>query len=142
MKYILAALTMFSVPAFAFAQTSRITAMVDDFITFINVYVVTLIFAIAFIVFLWGVFKYFILGGGNEESRNEGKQFIMYGLIGFVIMISLWGLVAIANTTLGLNNNTRPCLPTFGGKCNPGGGNSDPEKQYFDQAIDGFTNQP
>ena len=34
---------------------------------------VPLIFAVAFIVFIWGVFKFFILGGGNEEQREGGR---------------------------------------------------------------------
>ncbi len=140
MKYILALATFFSVPMLAFAQVSRISTNIDKFIGFIDQYLVPLIFALAFIVFLWGIFKYFFIGGGSDESRNEGKQFIMYSVIGFVIMLSLWGIVGIISNSLGIDKDTRPCLPTFGGKCNPAGGSTTSGPQYYDQGIDGFTN--
>lgn len=88
-------------------------------ITIINAVIVPLIFAAAFLVFLWGVYTYFFLAAGNDEKRKEGRTFIMYGIIGFFIMVSVWGLVNILVGTFGFNRQTRPPLPTFG---QPGGG--------------------
>lgn len=83
-------------------------------LTDINVYVVPIIFAIAFLVFLWGVFQYFIAGGADESKRSEGKNFVMWGLIGFVLMFSLWGIVnLLIGTVPGLNSQNHPTLPTF-----------------------------
>lgn len=81
---------------------------------FIDRFIVPFIFAIAFLVFIWGVAQYFILNGGNSEKREEGKSFIMYGIGGFVIMIAIWGIVNLILNTLGFQNNYRPALPTFG----------------------------
>lgn len=91
----------------------------------INGILVPLIFAVAFLAFIWGVYTYLILGAGNEEKRKEGKNFILYGLIGFFVMISVWGLVSILVNTFGFGNSSRPPLPTFGGSnaaYNGGGG--------------------
>ncbi len=77
--------------------------------------IVPLVFAIAFIVFIWGVFQYFIAGAGNEEKRNEGKQFVLYGLIGFFLMLSVWGIVNLLVGSFGFGAQARPNLPTFGG---------------------------
>ena len=83
-------------------------------LTDLNTYVVPLIFAIAFIVFLWGVFQYFIAGGADEGKRADGRNFILYGIIGFVIMFSLWGIVNILIGTFpGLSGKNTPQLPTF-----------------------------
>jgi len=82
-------------------------------IDFIDRLIVPLVFALAFIVFLWGVFTYFIAGAANEEKRQQGEQFVMYAIIGFVIMFSIWGLVNLVKNTLPLNNS-RPDYPTFG----------------------------
>ncbi len=68
----------------------------------INAYIVPTLFAIAFLVFLWGVYKYLILGADSEDSRKEGKEFVFWGIIGFVVIISIWGLVALVGNTLGL----------------------------------------
>lgn len=82
-------------------------------IAFIDTYLVPLIFTLAFIVFLWGVFQYFIAGGADEEKREKGKKFVAYGLVGFFVMISVWGLVNLLVSTFGFNKAT-PSLPRFG----------------------------
>ena len=74
---------------------------------------VPLIFGVAFIVFIWGVYTYFIAGGGNDEKRKEGRSFIIYGIIGFVIMVSLWGIVNLVGSSLQLQG-TRPNPARFG----------------------------
>lgn len=119
----------FALPALAFAQTApagntgtnnaeldftRVNSLVNDLLTFLDVTVVPVIFAIAFLIFIWGVFQYFIAGAASEEKRDQGKQFVMWGLIGFVVMVSVWGLVNLLANTLGFNRDTRPGLPTFG----------------------------
>lgn len=75
---------------------------------------VPVIFAIAFIVFIWGIFQYFIFGGADEEKRKMGRQLAVWGIIGMAIMFSVWGLVRILTGTLE-TNNTRPNIPTFKG---------------------------
>jgi len=68
----------------------------------INDILVPVLLAIAFIVFLWGVYKYFILGAADSKSQEEGRAFVMWGVIGFVVILSVWGLINIVGTTLGL----------------------------------------
>ncbi len=77
----------------------------------INTILVPLIFAIAFIVFMYGIFRYFIAGGADPEAQKKGKQLLMYGIIGFVIMISLWGIVNIVSNTFGLGGAHHPAFP-------------------------------
>ncbi len=79
----------------------------------INVYIVPLVFALAFIVFIFGVFRYFVAGAANEEKRQEGVKFVMYGLIGFVLMLSVWGLVNLLLRSTGFGGQSQPDLPTF-----------------------------
>lgn len=126
-----AAFGLFVLPAFAFAQTNppastelelgKLTGVIQEILNFVDGTLVPVIFAIAFIVFIWGVFTYFIAGAGKEEKREEGKKFVMYALIGFVLMISLWGIVNLLVGTLGFERENRPCLPTFNGPCQDAG---------------------
>lgn len=80
---------------------------------FIDTILVPFIFAIAFIVFIFGVYRYFIQGGANEEKRQEGQKFVMWGLVGFFVMFSIWGLVNLLVGTFGFDKQQRPDLPTF-----------------------------
>lgn len=86
----------------------------DDFIGIINDVLLPVLIALAFIVFIWGVFNYFILGADNDEKRATGRTFVLWGIIGFVVIFSLWGLVAIVGETFGLSDGERsPTPPTF-----------------------------
>ncbi len=85
-----------------------------NIMTFIDAIVVPFIMALAFLVFVWGVFQYFIAGGADEEKRTQGRNFVIWGIIGFVLMISLWGIVNLLINSLGLKSGSRPPIPTFG----------------------------
>ena len=62
---------------------------------------VYLIIGISVVVFLWGVLK-FIRAEGDD--KNEGRQFIVWGLVGLFIIVSLWALVSILQGTFNLNS--------------------------------------
>ncbi len=121
MKTFAAALVLgiFSFVPLAHAQGDIGGATVGEYLSsiigFINAVLIPFIFAIAFIVFIWGVFQYFIAGGANEEKRDQGKQLVMWGIIGFVVMVSVWGIVNLFKNTLGFDDaqNNAPQLPRF-----------------------------
>jgi|CXWL01.1.fsa_nt_gi hypothetical protein len=100
----------------------NIFGFISMVLMFIDRLLVPLIFAIAFVVFLWGIYEYFILGGANEEKRKEGGKLAMAGIIGFVIMIAVWGIVGLLVNSLGFDTRGRPPLPTFGGSGGYGSG--------------------
>lgn len=74
----------------------------------INNVLVPVIFAIAFIVFLWGAFDTFIVGANSEEVKEKGKNLMLWGLIGFFVMVSIWGLVNILTGSVSFGTNTAP----------------------------------
>lgn len=77
----------------------------------INSVFVPLLFAIAFIVFLYGVAKTYIFSHGEPDEVSEGHKLILWGVIGFVVMVSLWGLVNVVANTFGLTGSVAPTLP-------------------------------
>ena len=58
-----------------------------------------LLFVVATLVFLWGVIRY-VIAGGDEDKLKEGRQYIIYGLIGLAVMLAVWGIVNAVVTTL------------------------------------------
>ncbi|MCR4276078.1 MAG: hypothetical protein NUV90_01705 [Candidatus Parcubacteria bacterium] len=68
----------------------------------LNTVVVPIIFAFAFAAFVWGVVNYFFLHGGEEAKREEGRKFVLWGLLGMVVLFSVWGFVNIVLSTLGI----------------------------------------
>lgn len=85
---------------------------IDQFITKLTTVIVNpviqILFALATLIFLWGVVV-FIKNAESPEKRREGSQKIMYGLIGMFIMVSAFALVNILhNTFLAPNGQTIP----------------------------------
>ncbi|MDD3531005.1 MAG: pilin [Candidatus Pacebacteria bacterium] len=104
-------------PFFAAAQTGINTAYIksysDSIIYIINSILVPLLIALSFIVFLYGVYRYFIQGAASDSDRETGRQFALWGVIGFVIIVSLWGIVNLFTSTLGLTARNVPGFPVF-----------------------------
>lgn len=76
----------------------------------IVVAIIPLIFAAALMFFLWGVMKF--VAASDSAKKEEGKKFIIAGLIGLFVMTSLWGIIRIVSTTLGVNGTVVPTLQT------------------------------
>jgi len=64
-----------------------------------NIIKVLIMFAL--LVFLWGIAK-FIRSAGNPEAKEEGKQKMIYGVVGLFIIVSIWGLIGILKNTFGV----------------------------------------
>jgi hypothetical protein len=90
---------------------NTVCVVAAQIIWIINFVLVPLIFAVAFIVFLWGVFKAYIWKHGVEQVES-GHQLILWGVVGFVVMISIWGLVNVVSNTFGLSGIGAPPPPT------------------------------
>src|ERR1035437_3173643 len=74
----------------------------------INSSIIPLIFAVAVVTFAWGVVKFFIIDANEEKKREEGKQFMIWGIIALTIMLSIWGLVAILGDTFNVGSKVLP----------------------------------
>jgi len=77
----------------------------------INSILVPVLFAVAFIVFLYGITKSYIFSRGEPDEVSEGHKLILWGIIGFVVMISVWGLVNVVANTFGLSGYPAQHLP-------------------------------
>lgn len=104
---------------------NRLVLFIEDIILFIDYVLVPLVFALALIAFLWGIFNFFIAGGADEEKRDKGKQFMIWGFVGFFVMVSVWGIVNLLVGTFGFDRETRPDLPSFDNSTIEGGESTD-----------------
>jgi len=112
MKKALALLAAFTLPLVSSAAVNNLSDAGSFIINTINNVLVPVLFAVAFIVFLWGAFNTFILGANSEEVKEKGKNLMLWGLIGFFVMVSIWGLVNILTGTVSFGNNAGPSSGT------------------------------
>lgn len=102
----------FALPFVSFAAPlNNISDAASFVINIINNIIVPILFAVAFIVFLWGAFQTFIVGATSEEVKEHGRNLMLWGLIGFFVMVSLWGLVNILTGSVQFGNNTNITQP-------------------------------
>lgn len=73
--------------------------------TFILNPLIGLAFAVATIVFLFGIFQ-FIMSETADNARETAKKKILYGLLGMFIMSSAYGLIHIVLGTFGIPTDT------------------------------------
>lgn len=74
---------------------------VQDLLNLVVNPVVTLLFALAALYFVYGVFT-FIRRSSDSSALEEGRNHILWSTIGLFIMISVWGIIAVLKKTLGV----------------------------------------
>jgi len=97
-------------PLLALAQftTGGESGELNDFgaqlLSFINDVLVPLIFAVALVLFIWGIYLFLIYSGGDGESRKTGRSYMLWGILAFVIMVSVWGITNLVASGLGFSD--------------------------------------
>src|SRR3989338_2380332 len=87
-------------------------------VNIINDALIPLIFAIAVVLFIWGVVQY-VINAQDTEKKAKGRQFMIWGIIALAVMISVWGLVRILGTPFGLKTNVFPQVAPTGQELQP-----------------------
>lgn len=113
-KIVIASVTLLT-PTLTFAQPAAnfggIGSTINTVIGFLNGTLVPLVFALSFFMFLWGMFTYFFLSKASEEGRDNGKQLMIWGVVAFVMMVSIWGLVNVVAQGLGFRQDSIQNIP-------------------------------
>lgn len=94
-------------------DNSTVNCLINFIATDILNAVIGLLSGLALVYFIWGMVKY-IQGSDNEQTRKEGQQMMLYGIIGLFVLVSVWGLVRVLVSTFGFSSSDplpRPRLP-------------------------------
>jgi len=86
-----------------------------DFVCYVTNFVGILLpflTTISVLVFFWGIVK-FISAAGDEKKIEDGKKFLVWGVIGLFIMFSIWGILQFfSDSFFGPSAIGFPLLPT------------------------------
>ena len=120
MKKVSAAVALISVgaimfPIVAFAIVSQpnlnyFTLLGNQIIAVLRL-LIPIVFSLAVIYFFWGLAK-FILAAGDEEARAAGKQIMLWGVVAIFVMASVYGLVTLLGSIVGVAPVTNQIIPT------------------------------
>lgn len=86
------------------------TDLVGRFTTYIIDPAILLVFAAGFFLFTWGLVQFLGALGDNESGtrREAGKRHIVWGLVGMLVMISVYGIIALLDNTFNLRTFQGP----------------------------------
>ena len=68
-----------------------------------------LLIGAAVVAFFWGLLVYIFKSG--KEGNKEGKKIMFAGIVALFIMVSLWGIIALLQSALGVPSNVIPTVP-------------------------------
>jgi hypothetical protein len=97
-----ATITATFLPFITFASTDTLKDLVAKIVTYFDL-ALAFMMGLAVVLFVFYVIRYFIASA--EGKRTEGALYIMWSVIGFFVIFSLWGLVNILISTFDLGHN-------------------------------------
>tara|TARA_B100001939_G_C16887969_1_gene593978 strand:- start:896 stop:1273 length:378 start_codon:yes stop_codon:yes gene_type:complete len=116
-KIITALFAVLTTPMISFAQIADGSSagpfqdLLVNIMRFTNDVLIPFIIGIGFLVFVWGIFLYFIAGGADEEKRVKGRSLMVSATIGFVVIIIFFGILNLLTTSTGLEGETLRGIP-------------------------------
>lgn len=82
-------------------------ANVDSFVSNVNKLIINplilLLFALAVVYFLYGIFE-FISNQENEEKKTTGKNHMIWGIVGIVIMMGVFTILNMIMNTFNIKD--------------------------------------
>lgn len=98
-----------ALPALVFAA-SGIEGAIDSISGIVDA-IIPLLIGIALVMFLYGVVMYVVRSGADDKAK--AINYIIYGIIGLFVMVSVWGLVNLVQDTLDIDAGNTPSAPNI-----------------------------
>ncbi|HMO78445.1 MAG TPA: hypothetical protein PKA42_03785 [Candidatus Paceibacterota bacterium] len=96
-------------PAIAYAQGTSLQNLFKNLLEFFSGVIIPFLFGIAFLFIVINVFRYFILGGHDEDGQKRAKGLALYGVAAFVFLVVFFGVVNLLSDAIGLGGAEAPC---------------------------------
>ncbi len=98
-------------PVYAFADilgASTFKGTIQAIVSVIGI-INPILFALAFIVFFWGISK-FILSSGSPADIEKGRSYMLWGILALFVLVTSEVLIELAYKELEFGND-RPTVP-------------------------------
>lgn len=79
--------------------------LLERFITYILDPAMRVVFTLGLFLFLWGLVE-FLWHLRNGEVDRDGKNHMIWGLVGMLIMVSVYGIIALIVNTFDLRGSS------------------------------------
>ncbi|HHD92142.1 MAG TPA: hypothetical protein ENL06_00780 [Candidatus Portnoybacteria bacterium] len=100
-----------SILPFAALAVKEVSDVLSSTLSAMNT-IIKIMFALAVVIFGWGIIQY-MSAGGDEEKIKQGKQHILWGIIGMALLFGVWGFAAFIANYFGVTGSTGVNVPQF-----------------------------
>ena len=107
MKYLSVTILFFVLPFVAFAAVTGVFSLEKLILSLLGKFGYLLWLA-ATLLFFFGLVK-FIKNDADTKEHEEGKKFIIWALISFLVLVSVWALVKFVFDSVGIVNPDKVC---------------------------------
>ncbi len=122
MNHTLVTTFLFALPIVAFAAAVSTIFNAESLIFSLLAKFGYLLWIATVMFFFWGLVK-FINNVADTKEHEEGKKFLVWGLISFLVLFSIWGLVKLTFDSVGIVNPNKVCyIDKSGAKIDGSGG--------------------
>lgn len=63
--------------------------------------IIVLLFAVALLVFVWGIVEYIVKSSKGGDDLKDAKRHLIWGVFGMFIMVAVKGLVELLKNIIG-----------------------------------------
>lgn len=102
-KTSIAAMAIASLPALALAAEKTLKTLFISIAGYMNDILLGLM-GFAVLAFVYFVIKYFVIPNESSGSRTAASTYLLWSLIGFFIIVSMWGMVNVLRNTFDVGN--------------------------------------
>ena len=81
--------------------TGAASQLIDKIVEYIVNPAILIVFTAGFFMFVWGIVQF--LWTLDEGAKSEGKQHMLWGIVGMLIMVSVYGIISIIDNTFDLD---------------------------------------
>lgn len=107
MKITAIVLSIITGVSLAYAQANPLLNLVSLAQTLVGK-LIPLMMATALLVFFYGLVMFIWKGKEGGEALEKGKQLMIYSIVALFVMVSIWGIIQLMQSTLLIDPSAKP----------------------------------
>ena len=89
------------IPSVSYAALDGITGLLNSVLNIVKMFI-PIIFGLAVLYFFWGMGQFILNDAGNDKTRADGKQKMLWGVIALFVMASITGIIVFIGDSIGI----------------------------------------
>ena len=88
-------------PSISFGALSGLKGLLVDFGNLLNT-TIPVLFGLSMVYFLWGLGQFILHDTGNEKTRADGKNKMIWGVVALFVFLSIYGILNTIGDLIGI----------------------------------------